>query len=184
MLKIREFQQADIESIRYLQPEEWSDITFFFHFYAKYNFCYPVTAVDKGRIIGVANATVNKSTGWLSHIIVGEDVRGQGIGYKMTERLIDYLHQKKCRTQLLIATKMGDEGTIIAGTKQAGLTLLQFKHIQGKRRTVLPEENQAGWDILKSTGFEYKTKAPRMALGEKIKWKPELIFSRAGGFYG
>lgn len=267
MLKIRKIQQADIESIRYLQPEGWSDITFFFRFYTKHNFCHPVAAVEKGRIVGVANATINKDTGWLAHIIVAEDVRGQGIGYKMTEHLIDYLHQKKCRTQLLIATKMGeglyrkfgfeavnhyiffhekqltntgwdknirkyikgdikkmkaldreisgeerwhvlrhfiqnahvyadrsdllgfflpdfDEGTIIAGTSEAGLALLQFKHVLGMRRTALPEENQSGLDFLGSNGFEYKAKAPRMALGEKLDWRPELIFSRAGGFYG
>ena len=267
MIQIREFKIKDIESIRYLQPEGWRDITFYFSFYFKHDFCYPIIALNGNQIIGIANATVNGATGWLAHIIVAEKYRHRGIGYSLTEYVVDYLKKQGCKTQLLIATKMGEgvyrklgfetvseylffnegsikseiedknirnfwdsdlktllkldckisgenrekmltqflsnalvyaadsriigfllqefgEGMIIADNIEAGIALLKFKHSQQKCKTVIPVENKKGAEFLLSFGFKIIDRAPRMALGEKITWKPELIFSRAGGFYG
>jgi len=267
MIKIRELNVNYIELISYLQPEGWSDITPFFRFFYKHDFCYPIVALDENRIVGAANATVNGTSGWLSHIIVAKDYRHRGIGYKLTEHLINYLRQKGCQTLLLIATKMGEglyrkfgfetvseylffnegtirseiqnksircfnnsdleemleldrrisgenrekmltqflsnacvydadsqihgfflpefkEGMIIADNNQAGTALLNFKHSQQKRKTVLPVENKKGMEFMLSHGFKIIDRAPRMVLGEDIQWKPELVFSRAGGFYG
>ena len=76
------------------------------------------------------------------------------------------------------------EGKIIARSTEAGLALLNFKHSTSSRKSVLPIENTAGKDYLLSQGFQIINRAPRMILGPKIPWKPKLIFSRAGGFYG
>jgi len=267
MVKIRKFKLSDIESIKPLQPEGWSDITFFFRFYHSHEFCYPVVALKDGKTVGVANATLNEKTGWLAHIIVADEFRNMGIGYQLTQHLIDFLSKHDCCTLLLIATKMGEglyrkfgfetvseylffrekmlktvaeyenirpykksdlpailsidqhisaekrshmlscflsnswvydsgsaiegfflpdfeEGMIIAENDKAGLELLAFKHSLKKAKTVLPVENKTGTEFLFAHGFENYSMSPRMVLGKNINWKPQNIFSRAGGFYG
>jgi len=264
---IRKCLSNDIGLFRHLQPQGWSDITLYFRFYCKQDFCYPIVAICGRKIVGVANAIMNGDTGWLAHIIVDEEYRRMGIGYKLTEHLIEYLHRNGCKTLLLIATEMGeglyrkfgfttvseylffeggtfypsdqirnirkyreanfeiimdidkyitseertnmlsqflgnswvygsdtqiegyfmsdfDEGMILATNDEVGLSLLLFKNSLQKRKNVLPIENKSGIEFLLSHGAQNVDRAPRMILGEKIEWKPELIFSRAGGFYG
>jgi len=76
-----------------------------------------------------------------------------------------------------------DEGMILASTDQAGIALLKNK-ISFKSKCVLPKENETGITFLLSRGFRETNRAPRMILGPKIAWKPQSVFSRAGGFYG
>lgn len=267
LINIRKCNLSDIEYIRYLQPVGWDDITFYFKFYCSHLFCYPIVALDQDQIVGVAAGILNQKTGWLAHIIVSEAHRGRGIGSRLTQHLIDYLHQQGCETLLLIATELGEpiyrkcgfetvteyqfyrgnqihhdsvsgnirnlspsnrnwvfeldesvtgehrklmleqfltngwvyqtnvktrsfflpefgEGTIIAADDAAGLELLKFKLSLRNSKVVLPDENQKGIQLLDSLGFENFNHAKRMALGKAIQWKPGLIYSRAGGFYG
>ena len=266
-IKIRKFNLSDIDSIRYLQPKGWDDITFYFRFYCNHDFCYPIVAIYEDRIVGVANGTLNEKTGWLAHIIVAEDYRNIGIGYLLTDHVINYLHARGCKSLLLIATEMGEgfyrkfgfetfgeyiffqgkklndnyslmnirefnqsdlkaildldksvtgenrgqmlcqflsnawiystnaiirgffltefgEGTIIAADDEAGIALLKFKHHLSDGKSVLPDGNRSGIAYLEKNNFNNFSKAPRMVLGQRIEWKPEGIFSRAGGFYG
>lgn len=76
------------------------------------------------------------------------------------------------------------EGVICAKDETAGIELLKIKHCQKNGRAVLPVENKSGRKFLEEHGFKLVNKAPRMVLGEEIHWKPDLIFSRIGGFYG
>ena len=267
MVKLRKCRIADVNNFRHLQPQGWSDITHYFKFYCENDFCYPVIAEHENRIVGTANATLNGSTGWLAHIIVDEEYRRQGIGYILTGHLVEFLNKRKCRSQLLIATEMGEglylkfgfkpvsrylffdngklkessldvhirryresdlksvlrldklasgenrenmivqflknswvyqstleiqgfflpdlgEGVIVASDEIAGIELLKFKHTIKKCKTVLPAENGSAAEFLLSNGFKQGIRVPRMVLGENIQWKPEFIFSRAGGHYG
>ncbi len=267
MVKIRKCYIEDIKLIKYLQPDGWSDISFFFRFYCMHKFCYPIVALSNNHMVGVANAIENDRTGWLAHIIVAPKYRRKGIGSLLTNHLVDYLFNKNCKTLLLIATEMGKpiysklgfeivsdyvffdsgkimqnnrnknirkfhtsdidevlkldqyisgenrtnmltqflknawiyqsqghikgfflpeikEGMILALDDESGLALLEFKHATNNCKTVLPAENIEGLEFLLSHGFRKVNKAPRMIMGEKIGWKPELIYSRAGGFYG
>ena len=264
---IREFDIDYLDAIRPLQPKGWSDIVSFFEFYARHDFCYPIMILDDHEVIGVGNATKNGKTGWLAHIIVGENYRRAGIGGMITGRLIDLLHCGGCRTILLIATEEGrplyekfgfetvceylcfgetmviqdewnghirgfrnndweellaldrrisgeerkgmlvhfmtdarvydsgsglegfflsalDEGMIVAANDNAGLALLRYKHSRRKRKTVIPVENNSAARYLSSMGSEVMSTIPRMSLGDGLRWRPELVFSRAGGFYG
>jgi GNAT superfamily N-acetyltransferase len=266
-IKIRKCNLSDVDSIRYLQPKGWDDITFYFRFYCNHVFCYPIVAEYDDRIVGVANGNLNENTGWLAHIIVAEDCRNIGIGYLVTNHIINYLHDKGCKSLLLIATEMGEglyrkfgfetigeyiffqgkrltdnfslmnirefnqtdlkaildldklvtgenrnqmlqqflsnawvyltdslirgfflkefgEGTIIAADDEAGIALLTFKHHLSDGKSVLPDGNRSGIKYLKKNNFNNFLRAPRMSLGEPVEWKPEGIFSRAGGFYG
>ena len=76
------------------------------------------------------------------------------------------------------------EGTIIASDEEAGIALLRFKHHLRDGKSVLPDGNRSGIEYLEKNSFTNFLRAPRMVLGEKVEWKPEGIFSRAGGFYG
>ena len=76
------------------------------------------------------------------------------------------------------------EGTIIAANEEAGIALLTFKHHLVDGKSVLLDGNQSGIEYLKKNNFNILLRAPRMILGAKGQWKPEGIFSRAGGFYG
>ena len=62
-IHIRKCHLSDIESIRYLQPIGWDEITFYFRFYCAHSFCYPVVAVAQEKIVGVATGILNKKTG-------------------------------------------------------------------------------------------------------------------------
>ncbi len=76
------------------------------------------------------------------------------------------------------------ERLIIANNNIAGLKLLELKHTLKNCKTVLPESNKEGQNFLKRKGFKEYKSAPRMVLGQKTNWNPEMIFSRIGGFYG
>ena len=98
----------DIESIRDLQPEGWSDITEAFKYYIAYEFCQPIKVVTDDKIIGVGTSIMFENTGWLAHIIVHKDYRNKGIGYKIVEKLLNHLLSKSIPSVLLIATELGE----------------------------------------------------------------------------
>jgi len=108
-IEIKNFRIEDLDSIEYLQPEGWESIKQYFKFFHESNFCHPIVALNNDKIIGLANSILNKSTGWLSHIIVSDDFQRQGIGYQLTQRVMEILNGFGCKTQLLIATKMGEK---------------------------------------------------------------------------
>jgi len=65
----------------------------------------PVVAEIENNIVGIANCLRNEGTGWISHIIVSDKFRNQGIGYKLTKHVMNILSENNCTSQLLIATK-------------------------------------------------------------------------------
>lgn len=109
MLKIRRFEKKDLPQIKKLQPEGWSDITTHFTFFKNVDFCFPVVGETDNKIVGVANCLLNKNSGWISHIIVSEKFRGRGFGFQLTQHVMNILSDRKCKSQLLIATKMGEK---------------------------------------------------------------------------
>ena len=267
-MEIRAINENDLLQIQSLQPNDWPDIIYYFELYIKSPYCYPICAIKSGLIVGVACVIYNITTGWLAHIIVHKAYRRQGIGYKLTETCMNILDDKKCNTQLLIATKEGEklypklgfkidlhylyfqgifksfkpgfeiipfkekyfdsllnldlhitgenrklltkdiieksfiiaetgsniveafyipnfgDGTIISNNKQLGIELLKYKHSFPNRKSVIPDKNHHAIRFLNNSGFINYDKCARMYIGEKLKWIPEKIYSRIGGFYG
>jgi GNAT superfamily N-acetyltransferase len=72
------------------------------------SYFYPVVYHVAGEIAGTGNAIINGSIGWLANIIVAEPYRNRGIGTTITQHLMAYLEAKRCATQLLIATELGE----------------------------------------------------------------------------
>ena len=108
-ISIRELLYSDVEQIRFLQPKGWGDISFFFRLYTSHTFCFPIAAIHNDKIVGVATGIKNNSTGWVAHIIVSPEHYKQGIGRRLTEKVVETLADKGCKTQLLIATQMGEK---------------------------------------------------------------------------
>jgi len=121
MIKIRNFEKSDLSQINYLQPDGWKDIIYYFKFFEEANFCFPVVAEVDNKIVGIANCLLNKDSGWISHIIVSDKFRNQGLGFKLTKHVMEILAEKNCISQLLIATKMGENLYERLGFKKSNL---------------------------------------------------------------
>jgi ribosomal protein S18 acetylase RimI-like enzyme len=269
-LKIRPVKFNELPLLKDFAPQEWNtNISQRFAFYFGQPYFHPIVAELAGKIVGCANGLLNVMTGWLGNIIVLPEYRGQGIGSALTTELVEYFRQQGCKSQLLVATKLGEpvyarlgftvsstytflrsektiparptphvrkatpedfdairaldqeitgekragflerflargwvfqadvhepiagfffpdleSGPILAQDATAGLELLQYKLGLGCTFVVVPTSNQPALDFLLSAGFLVENTAPRMTLGAELKWIPEGVFSRGGGFCG
>lgn len=100
-------QNRDIDSLKDLQPEGWTDIRPFFYYYSGSSFCNPLKMTDNGRIIAAGTSISHQDSSWLAHIIVHPDYRNQGLGLKLASALVDDLDRNKIKTVFLDATDMG-----------------------------------------------------------------------------
>ena len=98
----------DLNKIKELQPEGWSDIGNEFIQYIEKDYCYPIKVSIDGVIVGIGTSIVFDKTAWLAHIIVKSEYRNRGIGYEIVKVLIAELKTKQVETYLLIATEMGE----------------------------------------------------------------------------
>lgn len=106
-MKFESLIENDLPLIGHLQPEGWSSIVPEFEFYIKSGFCNPVKAVSGKTIVGVGCSVSFGKSGWLAHIIVDIKHRNRGIGYSITNKLLDDLHSMNVESNLLIATEAG-----------------------------------------------------------------------------
>ena len=104
---IESFEKADLGRIAHLQPDGWQDIVTYFRLYLDASFCRPLKIEGDGQVVALGCVILHEYTAWLSHIIVAENVRRQGLGLAMTEELIAQAEQDGLGTQLLIATDLG-----------------------------------------------------------------------------
>jgi ribosomal protein S18 acetylase RimI-like enzyme len=75
-------------------------------------------------------------------------------------------------------------GIILARTADAGLELMKARLTHGKTTAVVPATNTIAQEFLLSAGFqEYRT-APRMVLGNDVKWQPAMMYNRGAGYCG
>lgn len=102
-----EITYNDLNEIRQLQPEGWTDIVPEYEYYVRKDFCFPVKAIIEKNIVGVGTLIVFDNTAWLAHIIVNKKFRNRGIGFQITEKLINEGNSKSVQRLLLIATELG-----------------------------------------------------------------------------
>lgn len=106
-MKIEALKNSDIDLLKQLQPETWTDIRPYFYYYSASDYCQPLKIIEHGKIIGVGTNIQHQDSAWLAHIIVHPDNRKRGLGGKMASALIDDLDRKKISTIYLDATDMG-----------------------------------------------------------------------------
>lgn len=75
-------------------------------------------------------------------------------------------------------------GCVIAQSPQVGIPLLQMKHAQKGRRTMLPIDNQAGIDWFEKMEMKKGAPCSKMILGKKNHWYPAMVYSYASGYCG
>jgi ribosomal protein S18 acetylase RimI-like enzyme len=76
--------------------------------YAANRRCRTFVARDgEGRVVATSVATRYGHTGWIGHVFVRPEVRGQGLGTRMTSVALDVLQRAGCDTILLVATDLG-----------------------------------------------------------------------------
>lgn len=106
---IREIKESEIIGLNNLTPPDWKfDYETLLRNFINDDFFYAFIQIQDSRIVGTGNIFLKGKIGWLANIIVDKNYRGKGLGYEMTKFLVDFLVDKKCDTQLLIATELGE----------------------------------------------------------------------------
>lgn len=106
---IRKLKPSDINGLNSLPPPDWAfDYEYFLQDYLHEDYFAAFVMTQAGRAIGTGNVFLKEGIGWLANIIIAENHRGKGLGFKMTQFLVDFLNSKGCKTQLLIATELGE----------------------------------------------------------------------------
>jgi GNAT superfamily N-acetyltransferase len=109
LLRIRQIEQSEIPQLQNFPPEDWNlDLPRLFSFHFGYPYFYPAIAEVDRKIIGCGIAIVHGTLSWLGTIIVRPEFRRRGIGKEITSHLIEYCKGNGCKTQLLIASEMGE----------------------------------------------------------------------------
>ena len=127
-MKIENIQNADIDLLKQLQPENWTDIRPYFYYYSASDFCQPLKISENGKVIAVGTNIEHTDSAWLAHIIVHPEHRNRGLGNKMASSLIENLDRKKFKTLYLDATPMG-----FPVYKKLGFKVeTEYIHLEGK----------------------------------------------------
>ncbi len=106
---IRELKRSDISGLNGLPPESWKfDYENFLNDFYNEPYFKAFGLIVENELIGTGNVLFRDKIGWLANIIVAQNWRGKGFGLKITDYLCNYLKEKGCETQLLIATPSGE----------------------------------------------------------------------------
>ena len=106
---IRELAASDINGLNSLPPTNWKfDYEAFVKRFIADDFFHAFVIIQDEQVVGTGNVLLKEKVGWLANIIIAENCRGKGFGYKMTKFLVAFLNDRGCETQLLIATELGE----------------------------------------------------------------------------
>jgi GNAT superfamily N-acetyltransferase len=97
----------DMESLREMQPADWSDIVPFYMYYIQMPFCFPVKVLIDDTIAGIGTGIGLGETAWLAQIIVRPEFRKRGLGGAIVDHLLKILEGAGSRCVSLIATELG-----------------------------------------------------------------------------
>lgn len=106
-MEILDINYIDLDEINKLQPEGWSSIVTKFDYYIKKEFCYPKKIMIDDEIVAIGATNIFKESAWISHVIVKENYRGNGIGKELLNSLITDLKNKGIKSINLLASEMG-----------------------------------------------------------------------------
>lgn len=104
---IETLRADDLKYISGLTPVGWYDVTPLYEMHLNQDYFFPIKLVIENKLIGVGELIINDKNGWLGNIIVSKDFRNQGLGKKITKRLIEIANAKDCESIYLLATPLG-----------------------------------------------------------------------------
>ena len=79
-----------------------------FSFYAATRICQTFLARDgQGSVVGTAVATRYGRVGWIGHVFVTPELRGHGLGTRLTSVAVSHLQRAGCDSILLASTELG-----------------------------------------------------------------------------
>ncbi len=124
-IQFGEITSNDLNEIGKLQPEGWTDIVPEYELYVRNKFCFPKKAILDNEMVGVGTLIVFDSTAWLAHIIVDKNHRNNGIGFQITEKLINDGMDKSAEMgpidpQVRVRERFSPAGSIIEQFDRAG----------------------------------------------------------------
>ncbi len=106
---IRPILASELLLLKDFAPKEWNtDLSAIFSFHFGQKYYYPIVAEVSGEVVGCAQGLVSGGAGWLGNIVVLPDYRGRGIGFALTDHLIQFLRSRGCTSLILIATPLGE----------------------------------------------------------------------------
>ncbi len=127
-MNIQDLQNKDIDRLKELQPETWTDIRPYFYYYSASDFCQPLKISENGKVIAVGTNIQHQDSAWLAHIIVHPEHRNKGLGREMASALIKDLDRERFMTIYLDATDMG-----YPVYKKLGFEIeTEYIHLEGK----------------------------------------------------
>lgn len=118
-MQFEKITSADLDEIRNLQPDDWSDIIPEFEFYIQSSYCSPIKTRINDRIVGIGASILFKNTSWIAHIIVDREYRNQGFGAQIVNELLETIKRDSVATCSLIATELGKPVYLKAGFRIA-----------------------------------------------------------------
>jgi hypothetical protein len=133
--------------------------------------------IQDEMVIGTGNVFHSHNIGWLANIIIAEKFRGQGLGCKMTQFLVDFLFEKGCETQLLIATSLGEPIYRKIGFKK--ITAYQSFDGQGDYDFISPHHIRA----LKNSDLKAVYQLDRIANGENRTHLIDKFYIKGRGYF-
>ena len=130
---IRIMTPADVDrTADAMVREGWGDRRVKMAFVADHPQCAPFVAESDGAIVGTGVATMNGAVAWIGTIWVDTPWRRRGLGRALTLATIDAAEAAGCRTQVLVATKVGQplyEG--LGFVVQTGYRILEAPGLDG-----------------------------------------------------
>ena len=151
----------DLKYISALTPVGWYDVTPLYEMHLNQDYFFPIKLVIENKVIGVGELIINDKNGWLGNIIVSKDFRSQGLGKKLTKRLIEIAKAKGCESIYLLATPLGKFVYQKLGFQEKGKYLFFEK---GEKNIELEKNNESENiipynEIFKDQIFELDKKA-------------------------
>ena len=107
-MQVQPLQHNDLPLINALLPPGWDSAIPSIHFYTTSAFCFPFKVMIDNKLAGTGTAIIHHDVAWLAHIIVHPDFRNQGIGRRITQSLVEFVHAKGLETMYLLATELGE----------------------------------------------------------------------------
>ncbi|MFT6321679.1 MAG: N-acetylglutamate synthase-like GNAT family acetyltransferase [Granulosicoccus sp.] len=151
----------DLKYISTLTPDGWYDVTPLYEMNLNQDYFFPIKLIVENKVIGVGELIINDKNGWLGNIIVSKEFRNQGLGKKLTKRLIEIANANDCESIYLLATPLGKTVYQKLGFQEKGKYLFFEK---GEKSIELEKNNSLAniipyAELFKNQIFELDKKA-------------------------